>query len=234
MTLARSAWAWFVALTLAGLLTALMGLLIVPTLGWARRYVAGPALGLWGRWSARLAGIELRITGAEKLRERKARVVLCNHSSALDMICIAALAPSSPTAVAKAELRWLPPINLSLWLIGTIFVERGTREQAVASLRRGAERVRREQLSLLVAPEGTRARDGRLGAFKTGSFHLAKQAQAEIVPVVIVGAHALCPPTGFLIEPGVIHIDVKDPIAPGEDPRAQAREVEELYRSWVG
>ena len=37
----------------------------------------------------------------------------------------------------------------------------------------------------MIFPEGTRTRDGRLGAFKKGGFHLAIDSGADIVPVAI-------------------------------------------------
>ena len=49
-----------------------------------------------------------------------------------------------------------------------------------------ARRIRSGQ-SVVIFPEGTRTRDGRLGAFKKGGFHLAMDSGADIVPVAIRG-----------------------------------------------
>ena len=38
--------------------------------------------------------------------------------------------------------------------------------------------------SVVVFPEGTRSRDGRLGEFKGGAMHLAIKAGVPVVPVV--------------------------------------------------
>jgi 1-acyl-sn-glycerol-3-phosphate acyltransferase len=44
-----------------------------------------------------------------------------------------------------------------------------------------------EGISVWIAPEGTRSRDGRLGPFKSGGFHLALDAGLRVLPVTIVG-----------------------------------------------
>src|SRR5262249_42238857 len=46
----------------------------------------------------------------------------------------------------------------------------------------------REGFSLIVFPEGTRSRDGRVGEFKGGSFYVALEAGLPVVPLSIVGS----------------------------------------------
>ena len=45
-------------------------------------------------------------------------------------------------------------------------------------------------LSLIIFPEGTRSRDGRVARFKGGSFLLAIEAGLPIVPLAIIGTRA--------------------------------------------
>jgi 1-acyl-sn-glycerol-3-phosphate acyltransferase len=58
-------------------------------------------------------------------------------------------------------------------------MERKTSE-ARALLQRG--------VPLLVFPEGTRSRTGRIGTFKSGAAALANQSNVPCVPVAIIGA----------------------------------------------
>ena len=46
-----------------------------------------------------------------------------------------------------------------------------------------------EGYSILIFPEGTRSKDGRIGRFKKGAFYLAEQMNLDIVPVVLHGIH---------------------------------------------
>src|SRR3989475_13012992 len=48
--------------------------------------------------------------------------------------------------------------------------------------------------SVLVFPEGTRSRDGRLARFRPGVVCIARRSGATVVPVAVVGSHPAWPP----------------------------------------
>jgi 1-acyl-sn-glycerol-3-phosphate acyltransferase len=83
--------------------------------------------------------------------------------------------------------------------------------RARRSLDRAAERIRGGE-SLLLFPEGTRSRDGSVGHFKRGSFSLAIEAGAPVVPVSLVGVKALVPNGLFSLRPGLVRLRVHAPI----------------------
>jgi 1-acyl-sn-glycerol-3-phosphate acyltransferase len=76
-----------------------------------------------------------------------------------------------------------------------------------------AQRMAREKLTVFIAPEGTRSKDGSLQPFKKGGFHLALESQAPVVPVVIDGGHALHPRSQFWSRAGRIRVRVLPPIS---------------------
>jgi 1-acyl-sn-glycerol-3-phosphate acyltransferase len=51
----------------------------------------------------------------------------------------------------------------------------------------------RDGVSVWLAAEGTRSRDGRIGRLKKGGFHLALGTQTPIVPVAIRGTIDILP-----------------------------------------
>jgi long-chain acyl-CoA synthetase len=61
----------------------------------------------------------------------------------------------------------------------------GSLQQLAAGLRRGNR--------LMIFPEGTRSRDGELGAFKDAYAILSRELSVPVVPVVIDGAQAVLP-----------------------------------------
>lgn len=65
---------------------------------------------------------------------------------------------------------------------------------------------------MVIAPEGTRSVTPKLGRFKKGAFHIAMQASAPIVPVVIRNGYEVMPRDSVLFRPGVVHVCVLPPI----------------------
>ncbi len=66
--------------------------------------------------------------------------------------------------------------------------------------------------SILVFPEGTRTRTGKLGKFRPGSFLPALKSGAPIVPVAISGSFNIIPPGTWLIHPSPVKLSVGKPI----------------------
>jgi putative phosphoserine phosphatase/1-acylglycerol-3-phosphate O-acyltransferase len=67
-------------------------------------------------------------------------------------------------------------------------------------------------MSVVIAPEGTRSVSPRLGQFKKGAFHIAMQAGAPIVPVVLRNTYAVLPRHSLLFRPGTVQVRVLPPI----------------------
>lgn len=234
MLVLRSLLVWTVMLLATSVVALVVLLGVVLSLGQLRDPMLTAALPLWARLFRAVSGVHLQVTGAEHLAGRRPRVLVVNHGSILDLPAVSILGPPAPCPVAKASLRWTPPLNLVFWLMGAVFVDRARSPRDVRRMQAAADRIRRQRRTVLIAPEGTRSRDGRLGRFKKGAFHLARQAQAEIVPVVIRGAWELAPPTGWLIRRGTVRVEVMPPRPPPEDPAAAAAELEAEYRRWLG
>ena len=73
--------------------------------------------------------------------------------------------------------------------------------------------IMKNKLSFLIAPEGTRSKDGSLGEFKKGAFHLAKNTGASIVPVIINGAYEAKNKKDWRLRPGTIDVYFSDSIS---------------------
>lgn len=62
-------------------------------------------------------------------------------------------------------------------------------------------------------PEGTRSRNGKLGAFKEGAFILAKRQRVTILPIVINGSKHAEPKSRFNFSGrSDVHVQVLDEI----------------------
>ena len=165
----------------------------------------------WVRWILTTCGVRVDVSGLEHLDPSRPYVVMANHQSVFDTAAIVATLPSSFRFVAKRELTWIPFFGWALAASGHVIIDRANREISVRSLERAAERVRNGK-TVVIFPEGTRARTGELGEFKSGGFHLALAAQVPILPVSVSGSLRITPPRSLRIESGRIHIHYGEPI----------------------
>ena len=114
----------------------------------------------------------------------------------LDIPVLYATLPS-PTIrmLGKKELFQIPLWGRGLRAAEFIEVDRSNHVRALASIEYAARLVR-DGVSIYLAPEGTRSRDGRIGKLKKGGFHLALDTATPIVPVAIRGTFAFLPRGG--------------------------------------
>jgi putative phosphoserine phosphatase/1-acylglycerol-3-phosphate O-acyltransferase len=67
-------------------------------------------------------------------------------------------------------------------------------------------------VSIVLAPEGTRSLSPRVGAFKKGGFHLARDAGVPIVPIVIRNAGEIMWRNARVVQEGTIEVVVHEPV----------------------
>ena len=96
----------------------------------------------------------------------------------------------------------------------TVFIERASREQAVAAFAKAAEQMHSHKQSVYIFPEGTRSYYDHpdMLAFKKGAFHLAVQAQVPIVPVVVANYSNILNVKKKIFRPGTIAAKALRPI----------------------
>lgn len=192
-----------------------------PALAMARRVWAPGLL-----WAART---DLSVEGGELVDWSQPNIFLCNHSSMFDIPVLFSSLRSNVRFVAKSSLAHVPFLGWYMRATEMIFIDRGNSEEARRSLALAGERIR-AGASILAFPEGTRSRDGQIGAFKKGAFILALEAQVPVVPVAIEGAARVLPPGGFRVHKDrLVRVRIGAPIATAglryEDRDAFIREV---------
>ncbi len=142
-------------------------------------------------WSQRLldqAHATISVTGEEHLsRVGPTCVVMSNHQSLYDIPTWFASIPLSLRMAAKAELFRTPIWGPAMEAAGFIKIDRSNPEAARAALADAGQNMKKNGLSLCIAPEGTRSPDGRVGRFKRGGFEFAKTTGMPILPVAVEG-----------------------------------------------
>jgi len=167
---------------------------------------------LWNRHVLAIGGVSVKVVGADKLADGERYVFMSNHQSALDIPIIYVGLREHISFIAKKELFMIPFFGWGMWAVGHISIDRQNPRKAHASIARAVQRLNKENVSLILFPEGTRSKDGKVLDFKTASFTLALQAGVKLVPVAIKGAIDRLPPKSSRIVPGAVELEVGDPI----------------------
>jgi 1-acyl-sn-glycerol-3-phosphate acyltransferase len=179
-----------------------------------------------------IAGVRVRIRGAEKIPAEGPCFFLSNHLSNCDVPALAHALPRDFRGLTKMEVMRLPVLSIILKRVSFVPVDRRDPNQARAAIDRGAALLR-QGLSFLAFPEGTRSRDGRLGEFKKGVFVMAIKGQKPVVPVTVLNSAVIQPRGSYRIKPGTIEVIFHDPI-PTEGMSISARDrLIELTRAGI-
>lgn len=169
------------------------------------------AVGCWGiRATLKIIGVRVKTEGLENLPPGVC-IFAGNHVSALDPPAALLGVPRRISFLAKKEVFKIPVVATAMRLAKIVPVDRSDREAAIGSMDRARE-VMQEGISFVVFPEGTRSADGRLRAFKKGTFVLAIQARVPVVPVAVLGSRALMPKGKLAVLPGEITLRFGKPI----------------------
>ena len=165
-------------------------------------------------------------------------VYISNHSSTLDILTLLSLGLPGIRFVAKWQFQYNPFIFIMGRLTGQVFIKREDREKAISTLQKSYRRVQRNQLSLYVAPEGTRKHEGVIGPFKKGAFRMAMDLGYPIVPVYFDGTRELSRGASLFAKPGRIDAHIHPAIDTDEwtldNLPVKMDEVRAMYLKWAG
>ncbi|HET7322108.1 MAG TPA: lysophospholipid acyltransferase family protein [Longimicrobiaceae bacterium] len=170
----------------------------------------------WGRTVLWASDVPVYTHGMDGVDWEAPQVLVANHTSAYDILALAAVLPGPFAFVAKKELERIPFFGTAWKAAEHISIDRTDRQSAVQSLRRAGEKIRREHSTVIIFPEGTRSRTGELQPFKKGAFMLALEARVSVVPVLIRGSAAIMPAGSRQLHPQPIHLYFDTALHPDE------------------
>lgn len=161
-----------------------------------------------------------------------------NHSSTLDLVTMIALGLPHIRFVAKWELQYNPLFFIVGHLTGQVFIQRKKSKKAIAKLQNTYDRLRRDNLSIMVAPEGSRKHPGVIGPFKKGAFHMAIDLGFPIVPIYFDGNQELSLGGSLLSKSGTINAHIHPPIDTSDWTKEtidqHITEIRQKYLEWAG
>jgi 1-acyl-sn-glycerol-3-phosphate acyltransferase len=158
------------------------------------------------------AGIKVKIEGLDHLDRNTSYIFMSNHLSHLDTPAFMAKLHFKIRFFTKKELLKIPIFGQAIYMGKHIIIDRKNTENAKKSINKAKQRIKKYGFSVLVFPEGTRSKTGKMGPFKKGGFVLAVETGIPIVPVSVTGSFNLLPTHTLLIKSGTINIKVGSPI----------------------
>ena len=161
----------------------------------------------------------------------KPAVIISNHQSHLDLMCLMMLTPKM--IVVTNDWVWRNPIYGALIRRAEFVPAAEGIEEYMPQFRSLVER----GYSILVFPEGTRSADCSILRFHKGAFHLAQELGLDILPVCLNGVGYALPKEEFMLRPGHITVTVGKRVAPddlswGADARERTKAFHKFYQEW--
>src|SRR5271167_4174143 len=169
------------------------------------------ATSLFGRVGGQLGNIRLEVIGEQHTAHRPAVFFINHQSTLIDAMVTSRVVQRGFTVVAKAEVKQIPVLGQLLTLADVAFVDRSSTSKAVSALQPAVDRLR-AGVSIAISPEGTRSLSPRIGVFKKGGFHMARDAGVPIVPIVIRNAGEIMWRNAKVAQEGTIEVVVHEPV----------------------
>ena len=165
-------------------------------------------------------------------------IFIFNHCSTLDIPAFLMLALERFRIVIKWELQYIPFFFIIGRLTGQVFIKRSNKEHAIATLQKTYERLRSDNLSIVVAPEGSRKHEGKIGAFKKGAFRMAIDLGYPVVPIYFDGNDRLSLGGSLMAKQGKITATIHPQIDTSswkiDTIDEHIEEVRNMYLKWAG
>jgi 1-acyl-sn-glycerol-3-phosphate acyltransferase len=165
----------------------------------------------WSRMILGTIGARVTVEGLEKIDTARAYVYVVNHLSALDIPVLYLYLPFQFRILAKTELFHYPFMGWHLRRSGQIPVDLESPKQSIRSLNRAVAAIK-NNMPLVIFPEGGRSASGQLQPFMGGAFFAAIRAQVDVVPMALVGTYEMLKMNTWHIKPRPVRLLVGDPI----------------------
>jgi 1-acyl-sn-glycerol-3-phosphate acyltransferase len=152
------------------------------------------------------------ISGQENLPEKGSHVLVANHCSHLDTLCLTSALPLAkvrrvfPAAAKDYFFDSLPRLAAAMVVVNALPFDRFVHIRQSLSLCR---QVLQEPGNVLIFfPEGTRSQTGELAEFRPGIGILLAEARCPVIPCHLRGTHEALPKGAWIPRPRPIHLTI--------------------------
>jgi len=185
----------------------------------------------WGGNLIKVFRVDLTVIGKENLPKEGPVVYVSNHQGYADIpIWCNVLDTMQFGFVAKNNLSMVPTYGRWIDRIRSVMIERDEPREALKAIARGIDLIN-QGFSLLIFPEGHRARGPVMREFKKGSLKLATKPGVPIVPLSIEGSYHIYEETGVFRKDQAVKVMIHPPIeTKGLDRKQEKALNDEVYQ----
>lgn len=176
-----------------------------------------------------LLRIRVHISGKEKLPEGRFLLV-GNHRSNFDPILTwYALKESQLAFISKEENFHVPLFGRIIRKCCFMAIDRENPKNAMKTILKAAELLKRDEVSVAVYPEGTRSKTCELLPFHNGVFKIAQRAEVPLVVVAVRGTENIH--KNYIRHRSDVWIDIIDVLSAEEIKGSRSKDIgDRVYR----
>lgn len=161
----------------------------------------------------RLLRIHVHISGIEKIPKNTKVLFVSNHRSNYDPIVTwYALKNWKIAFISKFSNFKIPFFGRIIRKCCFMPIDRENPREAMVTIRKAAELLKKQEVSIGIYPEGTRSKSRELLPFHNGVFKIAQKAGSPIVVLSITGTEQIAKRTPFLRTD--VYVDVLEVFPP--------------------
>ncbi len=180
----------------------------------------------------KLSGANMKIVGQENLPKEGAVLYVANHQSFMDVPAIMTAIERPTGFIAKEELGNIPFFKEWVVQLKAVLIARGETRKALEAIIQAAKLLQQGHCMVLY-PEGTRSRDGKLLEFKAGSLKAAQKGNAMIVPVAIDGAMDVMKRDSYFIHKADVTVTIMPAISADEVKATDTKELADRVKKQI-
>ena len=191
---------------------------------------------LWYRYMMIVGMIRLHVTGYEKVPFGTHFLLVSNHRSKFDNFVQCAVLKKTQIAYISKPENFKIPMGRRYMRRGLyLAIARNNPKEALGTILKAIDYIKRDVVSIGIFPEGTRSKDGSLADFKPGSFKIAQKAECPVVVCCMQGTEKIA--KNWPWKKTDVYMDILDVIEPNvwkeKDTVQVASEVQEMIQKKI-
>jgi len=188
---------------------------------------------VWARMIIAITGCTMTVEGREHIPLKGGVCFVSNHSGIFDIVLALAYIGRPFGFIAKRELALIPFLNLWVYILGGLFIDRKNIRRAIKTINYGIQKIQKGG-GMLIFPEGTRSKGRGLLPFRSGAIKLATNSLAPIVPIAISGSYEVFEKE-YRVNPTAVRVIFCPPVCTaGMSPEERRHTLTDQVRDSIG